>query len=104
MRKATTKTLVESGATNSELMAVSGHKAYAMFRFYAEEVDQIVLGEAAMDKWKANQLAPKKVLLCPKCPKHSPKQNRFVSFVLKTSSKSLILLVRPRGVEPLLQE
>lgn len=60
LRKTTTKTLVESGATNSETMAITGHTTDSMLRLYARDARQKGLGEGAMNKWKANKREPKK--------------------------------------------
>ena len=55
LRKAACKALAHAGCTGPEIMAVSGHSSLAQVQVYIDEVEQVRMAEAAMEKLAAKK-------------------------------------------------
>ena len=53
LRKATSRRLAESGATDAEGQAITGHKKAATFQKYRAKADRVRLADAAFDKFSS---------------------------------------------------
>lgn len=55
LRKTACKALAHAGCTGPEIMAVSGHSSLAQVQVYIDEVEQVRMAEAAMEKLAAKK-------------------------------------------------
>ena len=53
LRKNAAKALADAGCDARQIMAITGHRTFAMAFHYAKRADQRIAARAAMDKWEA---------------------------------------------------